>query len=215
MHWLTLLIKNWHFSWLICHLWCIFFLPRRFSQQPGCCAQHALYLFRSLGFVTELLCEICVKRFQRLWSRGSTVCEVSAAESRSSSVKVKLSVHLDLISLLWSCFLAFPVTIRASVRLLALIHAVAIGDAELQAALWQLCRFNQVFYWKHRRFDNTVSVAMLVKDSERLQGVSPWETPAKPTHRSYRPAWISYSPTLLTCVCLTRSFSHTHLFSQR
>lgn len=61
---------------------------------------------------------------------------------------------------------------------LALIHGVAIGNAWLQtvmsAAVWQLWRFNQVFYWKRCRCDNSVSVAMLVKDP-----VSPWETPGK------------------------------------
>ncbi len=214
MHWLTLLIKNWHFSWLICHLWCIFSSQGVFLSSLDAVHSMLCIYFRSLGFVTELLCEICVKRFQRLWSRGSTVCEVSAAESRSSSVKVKLSVHLDLISLLWSCFLAFPVTIRASVRLLALIHAVAIGDAELQAALWQLCRFNQVFYWKHRRFDNTVSVAMLVKDSERLQ-VSRPEKRLQSQHTDPTALRGLVTHLLYLHVCLTRSFSHTHLFSQR
>lgn len=211
MHWLTSLIKNWHFSWLICHLWCIF------STQGVFCAQHALYVFHSLGFVTELLCEIWVKRFQLLWSRGSTVCEVSAAESRSSSAKVKLSVHLDLISPLFllSGLSCDDPCLRSPPR----SHSCCCyWKCRASGSKWALrsdsCAGLIRYYWKRRRCDNSVSVAMLVEDSERLR-VSRPEKRLESQQRYYRPAWISYSPSLsvvLFHMCVWRDLFHTPTF---
>ncbi len=100
-------------------------------------------------------------------------------------------------------------TIRASVRLLALIHAVAIGNAEL-LALSERCALIRY------SIGNAVAVITLsvwpcLLKTRSVSGcVSPLR---KPTDRSYRPAWISYSPTLsvvLFHMCVSDEIFFTH-----
>ncbi len=99
-------------------------------------------------------------------------------------------------------------TIRASVRLLALIHAVAIGNAEL-LALSECCALIRYSIGDAVAV-TTLSVCPCLLKTRSVSGCLALR---KPTERSYRPAWISYSPTLsvvLFHMCVSDEIFFTH-----